>query len=157
MATASVPAAAPSATSRAPLVQRLLPAAATVVGVAVLLRLVYDQYLNYDARYALLWARDLQPGTHLAAVGADSVGKQELDPEILRRAALLLVDSLAQCRKLGELQHALSEHARAVEIGAFCAAPVDFDRAGVTVADFTGLGAEDLFVAEACWAGLEPR
>jgi hypothetical protein len=62
MATASVPAAAPSATSREPLVQRLLPAAATVVGVAVLLRLVYDQYLNYDARYALLWARDLARG-----------------------------------------------------------------------------------------------
>jgi hypothetical protein len=62
MATASVPAAAPSATSRVPLVQRLLPAAATVVGVAVLLRLVYDQYLNYDARYALLWARDLARG-----------------------------------------------------------------------------------------------
>ena len=62
MATASAPAAAPSATSRVPLVQRLLPAAATVVGVAVLLRLVYDQYLNYDARYALLWARDLARG-----------------------------------------------------------------------------------------------
>ncbi|HTE59139.1 MAG TPA: hypothetical protein VK631_02240 [Solirubrobacteraceae bacterium] len=62
MATASVPAAAPSAISRVPLAQRLLPAAATVVGVAVLLRLVYDQYLNYDARYALLWARDLARG-----------------------------------------------------------------------------------------------
>jgi len=62
MATASAPAAAPSATSRVPLAQRLLPAAATVVGVAVLLRLVYDQFLNYDARYALLWARDLARG-----------------------------------------------------------------------------------------------
>ena len=33
-------------------------------------------------------------------------GKQELDPEILRRASLLLVDSRRQCEKLGELQHA---------------------------------------------------
>src|SRR5215218_5925793 len=62
MATASAPAAAPSATTRVPLVQRLLPAAATVVGVAVLLGLVYDQYLNYAARYGLLWARDLARG-----------------------------------------------------------------------------------------------
>ena len=52
-----------------------------------------------------------------AAVGADGPGKQELDPEILRRAALLLVDSRAQCEKLGELQHALGERERAMEIG----------------------------------------
>jgi ornithine cyclodeaminase len=102
------------------------------------------------SRAPLLRAADIRPGTHISAVGADSPGKQELDPDILRKASLLLVDSLAQCEKLGELQHALSERTRAVEIGAFCAAPVDYDRAGVTVADFTGLGAEDLFIAEAC-------
>ena len=64
MATASAPAAAPSATSRRPrrAALRLLPAAATVVGVAALLDLVYDRFLNYDARYALVWARDLARG-----------------------------------------------------------------------------------------------
>jgi hypothetical protein len=37
--------------------------AATIVGIAVLLRVVYDPwYLNYDARYALLWAGDLWHG-----------------------------------------------------------------------------------------------
>ncbi|MEA2457991.1 MAG: hypothetical protein QOC95_963, partial [Thermoleophilaceae bacterium] len=42
---------------------RMLPAAVTIVGVAVLLRVVYDPwYLNYDARYALLWARDVWRG-----------------------------------------------------------------------------------------------
>jgi len=102
------------------------------------------------SRAPLLRAEDLRPGTHVSAVGADSPGKQELDAEILRRATLLLVDSVAQCARLGELQHALTEKSRAVEIGAFCAAPVEFDRGGITVADFTGLGAEDLFIAEAC-------
>ena len=58
------------------------------------------------SRQPLLRAGDLQPGTHISAVGSDSPGKQELDPEILRRAALLLVDSRRQCEKLGELQHA---------------------------------------------------
>jgi ornithine cyclodeaminase len=106
------------------------------------------------AREPLLRLGDLQPGSHVSAVGADTPGKQELDPEILRRAALLLVDSRAQCERLGELQHAPSERGRAVEIGAFCASPVSFDRAGITVADFTGLGAEDLFIAEACAAAL---
>ncbi|HWZ85351.1 MAG TPA: ornithine cyclodeaminase family protein [Thermoanaerobaculia bacterium] len=107
------------------------------------------------SRSPLLRAADLRPGTHVSAVGADSPGKQELDAEILRRAALLLVDSRAQCERLGELQHALSEAARAVEIGAFCTAPAVYDRSGITVADFTGLGAEDLFIAEACRDGLE--
>ena len=108
------------------------------------------------SRAPLLAARDLQDGTHVSAVGADSPGKQELDPELLRRASLLLVASLAQCEKLGELQHALSEKPRAVQIGSFCEQPPAFDRSGITVADFTGLGAEDLFVAEACLQGL-PR
>jgi ornithine cyclodeaminase len=105
------------------------------------------------ARAPLLHARDVRSGSHVSAVGADSPGKQELDPELLRRAALLLVDSRAQCERLGELQHAPSERARTVEIGAFCAAPVAYDRAGITVADFTGLGVEDLFIAETCAAG----
>ena len=62
MATASAPAAAPSA-PRVPLARRLLAPTATVVGVAVLLKLVYGPwYLNYDARFALLWARDLVRG-----------------------------------------------------------------------------------------------
>ena len=61
MATASAPAAAPSRSPSA--AARLLPAAGTIVGVALLLRLVHGPwYLNYDARYALLWARDLARG-----------------------------------------------------------------------------------------------
>jgi ornithine cyclodeaminase len=102
------------------------------------------------SRALLLRAEDVRPGSHVSAVGADSPGKQELDPELLRRASLVLVDSRAQCERLGELQHARSERDRAVEIGAFCAAPIEYDRDGITVADFTGLGVEDLFIAEAC-------
>ncbi|MDP9385586.1 MAG: hypothetical protein M3P50_10205, partial [Actinomycetota bacterium] len=42
---------------------RALPGAATIVGVAGGLRLVYDPtHVNYDTRYALLWARDLWQG-----------------------------------------------------------------------------------------------
>ncbi|MEA2124996.1 MAG: hypothetical protein QOI80_1778, partial [Solirubrobacteraceae bacterium] len=43
--------------------RRLLPATATIAGVAVALRVIFDGwYLNYDARYALLWARDVAHG-----------------------------------------------------------------------------------------------
>ena len=95
-------------------------------------------------------AGDVQPGSHISAVGADSPGKRELDPELVRGAALLLVDSRAQCERLGELQHAPAARDRAIEIGAFCGAPIAYDRTGITISDFTGLGVEDLFIAEAC-------
>jgi ornithine cyclodeaminase len=105
------------------------------------------------SRVPLLRAADLQPGTHISAVGADSPGKQELDADILRRTALLLVDSLRQCEKLGELQHAPDQTARAIELGRFCVAPAAYDSTAITVADFTGLGVEDLYIAESCYLG----
>ena len=44
-------------------VRRLAPAAATSVLVAIALDLIYGPwFLNYDARYALLWAQDLANG-----------------------------------------------------------------------------------------------
>lgn len=43
--------------------RRALPAAAATFGVAAVLRLLYEpSYLNYDARYSLIWARDLWHG-----------------------------------------------------------------------------------------------
>ena len=110
------------------------------------------------SRAPLLFAGNLQAGTHISAVGADSVGKQELDPEILRQAELVLVDSRAQCEKLGELQHSRELRDQAVEIGLFCersnpVCPLPDGRG--SVADLTGLGVEDLFIAEMIYE--EPR
>jgi len=105
------------------------------------------------SRLPLLLHGDLQPGSHISAVGADASHKQELHPDILRRASLVLVDSLPQCAKLGELQHAPDQASRAVEIGAWCDSPLAIDPAEITVADFTGLGIEDLAIAEYCYLG----
>ncbi|HWZ31584.1 MAG TPA: hypothetical protein VNX18_09645 [Bryobacteraceae bacterium] len=97
------------------------------------------------SRSPLLHATDIEAGTHISAVGADAPGKQELDPEILRRTDVLLVDSLAQCEKLGELQHVADQRDRAVELGTFLEQPRATRN---SVADLTGLGVEDLFIAE---------
>lgn len=62
---ATAPPAAPAKLPRVPraTLLRMLPAAVTIGGIAALLRAVYDPwYLNYDARYALLWARDAWHG-----------------------------------------------------------------------------------------------
>src|SRR5262249_8913010 len=99
------------------------------------------------SRAPLLHDGEIAAGTHISAVGSDSPGKQELDPSILRSASLLLADSRRQCEKLGELQHAPDLVGRALEIGEFCErreSPPD----GITVCDFTGLGVEDLYIAE---------
>ena len=53
------------------MLRRALPAGATIVGVAAVLRAVFDpRFLNYDAQYALLWARDAWSG-HLPEYEAD--------------------------------------------------------------------------------------
>jgi len=102
----------------------------------------------------LVRAEWVAPGTHITAVGSDAPGKEELDPELLRRADVLVVDSFDQCRRLGELQHALDVADRAVELGAVCAG----EAAGrttstqLTVCDLTGVGVQDVAAANAVLA-----
>jgi alanine dehydrogenase len=47
-------------------------------------------------------------GTHIAALGADKSGDQELDPAILQRARIF-VDDIRQCRTDGEINLPLSQ------------------------------------------------
>lgn len=49
----------------------------------------------------------ITPGTFIAAVGADSPEKQELDPMLLKENKVV-VDILEQCAEFGELHHALN-------------------------------------------------
>lgn len=59
------------------------------------------------SRRAYVMAGDIPPGTFIGAVGADSEGKQELDPTLVA-GATLVVDIIDQCAEIGELQHALA-------------------------------------------------
>ena len=56
-------------------------------------------YLRYE---------DLRPGTFIAAVGADSEEKQELEASVLA-SGKIVVDLLDQCANIGELHHALEQ------------------------------------------------
>jgi ornithine cyclodeaminase len=111
------------------------------------------------SREPLVLAHHVAPGTHLTAVGSDGAGKQELDPELLRRADVVAVDSLDQCRRLGELQHAPELAERAVELGAVIAgrAPGRTGRGQLTVADLTGVGVQDVAAAAAVLANAGDR
>lgn len=105
-----------------------------------------------------LFGEWLKPGAHVTAIGADMDGKRELAPSVLEAAALVAADDIAQCGRVGELQYA----AEAILGGGAVVALGDIltgrspGRTGdeqITVADLTGLGAEDAavgaFVAQA--------
>lgn len=57
---------------------------------------------------------DVGPGMFLAAVGADSAEKQELEPRLVA-SAKVVADIRAQCAEIGELHHALAEGLMSVE------------------------------------------
>ena len=58
----------------------------------------------------LLHWRDIRPGTHITAIGADSADKQELDEAIIRNADIAVTDSRSQARSRGEIGHAYGRY-----------------------------------------------
>ena len=55
---------------------------------------------------SLVEAAWVQPGTHVVAIGTDTYGKQEFEPEVFK-GAKIVNDSIAQCIEKGETQHPL--------------------------------------------------
>jgi ornithine cyclodeaminase len=103
-----------------------------------------------SARAPVLAAAQVRPATHITAVGADSPGKRELDPALVRDADLIAVDTLDQSRTLGELQGIADDALRAapVTLGNLLlhgAPPWTTDR--ISIADLSGTGAQDAAIA----------
>ena len=88
-------------------------------------------------------------GTHIAAMGTDTKGKQELDPSLTSRA-LRFTDEIVQSRTIGEFQH-LSSDVVITTIGAVILGTASgrTDEEQVTVFDGTGVGLQDLACAQA--------
>jgi len=112
------------------------------------------------ARSPLIEERWLAPSTTIIAVGADMPEKRELGRGVLARGAKIVVDSLAQCRALGELHQAIADgdiSAEGVyaELGEIVAGRKR-GREGSEriVCDLTGLGAQDAAVGEVAWSQL---
>ena len=55
----------------------------------------------------ILFAKNIRPGTHITAIGADKIDKQELDASIFGVADVVVVDSVAQCVERGNTAHAV--------------------------------------------------
>jgi len=96
----------------------------------------------------------IRPGTHLACMGTDTKGKQEVEPALVARATVF-TDEIAQAITIGECQHAIADgtlsESDITEIGAVIngTSPGRQSAEEVTLFDGTGVGLQDLAVASA--------
>jgi alanine dehydrogenase len=91
----------------------------------------------------------ISPGTHIAALGADLAGEQELEPRILQRARIF-VDDIRQCRTDGEInvplrEGTISEADVAGELGKVICGELEGRQSDdqVTLFDSTGIALQD--------------
>ncbi|MEE4408816.1 MULTISPECIES: ornithine cyclodeaminase family protein [unclassified Serratia (in: enterobacteria)] len=112
------------------------------------------------SREPILQAADIQPGTHITAIGADANGKQELATDLVAKADLLLVDALSQCVDYGEIATAyrqgLLTSKPIVEFGAALAqgGTLRSSPQQITIADLTGLAIQDVQIVKGILARL---
>lgn len=97
-----------------------------------------------------LYRENIKPGTFIAAVGADSEDKQELESALLKESKIV-VDVLEQAATIGELHHAIEQdfvsradvHAELGEIIAGRKTGRD-DDSEVIIFDSTGMALQDV-------------
>ena len=112
-----------------------------------------DVIISITSSFApILAAAQVKPGTHLACMGTDTKGKQEVEAALLARATVF-TDEVAQSVTIGEAQHAVAAglitEAAITQIGAV----INGTHKGrtspgeITLFDGTGVGLQDLAVA----------
>lgn len=106
------------------------------------------------AQSPLFSAEQVRPGTHVTAVGADAPGKQELPSELFERSALVVADSIDQAADHGDASHALKagtlDRRDLVELGGLLSGSHPYQRqpGDITIADLTGIAAQDIAIAK---------
>ncbi len=103
---------------------------------------------------ALLLADDVQPGTHITAVGSDTSNKQELQSELLQKADLVISDSIPQSKSRGEIYRATKDGAisseKVVELGIAIQNKLlqRTTENQITIVDLTGVAVQDIMIAK---------
>jgi ornithine cyclodeaminase len=106
-----------------------------------------------SASSPLIRADQVQPGTHITAMGSDDHGKQELEAGLLARADIVVADSVSQCVDHGEclaaVEAGLLEPDSIVELGQVIRDPAlgRTSDTQITVADLTGVAIQDIQIA----------
>lgn len=101
-----------------------------------------------------LMADHVSPGTHVACMGTDTKGKQEVEAALLTKATVFC-DEVAQSTSIGEAQHAVADGTLREEDVTQLGAVINGTHAGrasddeITLFDGTGVGLQDLAVSDA--------
>ncbi len=107
-----------------------------------------------SAHEPLLMQRWIKPGTHLACMGTDTRGKQEIDAELVA-SSNLFTDEIEQSISIGEAQHAIDSGLIEKDSITAIGEVIIGNHAGrasedeVTLFDGTGVGLQDLAAAAA--------
>ena len=107
-----------------------------------------------SAHEPVLRADQVQPGTHITAMGSDDDGKQELGVDLLGQADRIVADSVSQCRQYGECVHAINAGVISLddiaELGAVVSGSTDGRTSDdqITIADLTGVAVQDIQIAK---------
>jgi alanine dehydrogenase len=114
-----------------------------------------DVIITITSSFApILKAAQVKPGTHLACMGTDTKGKQEVEAALLA-AATVFTDEVAQSTTIGEAQHAVAAGLITPESITPIGAVINGTHPGrrtpdeITLFDGTGIGLQDLAVAAA--------
>jgi len=105
----------------------------------------------------------LQPGTHVTAVGSDTPDKQEVAASILQQADLVVADSIKQCLERGEIHQALKssaiERSALVELGGIISGDAKGRTSNdqVTIADLTGVAVQDIQISKAVFESITEK
>ncbi|WP_424980472.1 iminosuccinate reductase BhcD [Leisingera sp. S232] len=112
-----------------------------------------DVILSITSAFApSLLVDHVSPGTHVACMGTDTKGKQEVEAELLVKASVF-TDEVAQSISIGEAQHAVAQglirESDVAQIGAVINGtnPGRTSADQITLFDGTGVGLQDLAVA----------
>jgi len=115
-----------------------------------------------SAHEPLLLNEWIKPGTHIACMGTDTKGKQEVDPALVARATLF-TDEIAQSVSIGEAQHAIASGLMSKDAITPLGDVINGKHLGrasndeVTVFDGTGVGLQDLAAASAALRAAEAQ
>jgi len=96
----------------------------------------------------------VKPGTHITAMGSDTLTKQELASSLLSQADLVVADSRSQCELRGEIHQAMKNGYSmddVVEIGEIIYGKCNGRKNDneITIADLTGVAIQDIQISKA--------
>jgi ornithine cyclodeaminase len=109
------------------------------------------------SKTSLVNSKHVKPGTHITAMGSDTPEKNELDPEILKNADIVVADSISQCLERGEIFHAIKQKKIKKEILIELGNVITDNKLQrktenqITVADLTGVAVQDIQIAKAVY------